>query len=55
MCGAEGWEGWPVRFALALIVFPIGGYGFGRVLWRMMEGRYRRTSQGRGAAGEETP
>jgi hypothetical protein len=33
----SGWDGFLVQLILALIIFPLGGILFGRIMWRLLE------------------
>jgi hypothetical protein len=33
----SGWDGFLVQLILALIIFPVGGILYGRIMWRLLE------------------
>lgn len=42
MAGAEGWDGFLFKLILALVIFPIGGYVWGRIMWAFLERKHQR-------------
>jgi len=45
MAWMQGWAQLPGLLVLALIGFPIGGYFYGRLMWRIFESRYHAAVQ----------
>ena len=45
MAWMQGWERLPGLLVLALIAFPIGGFFYGRLMWRIFESRYNATPE----------
>jgi hypothetical protein len=37
-----GWDGFLFQLILALILFPIGGILFGRLMWRVLENKHAK-------------
>ena len=44
MAAMEGWENLPILLPLAVICFPVGGYFFGAIMWRLFEAQFKRTT-----------
>jgi hypothetical protein len=40
----NGWDGFLFELIPALVIFPIGGYVWGRVMWKFLERRHGKTS-----------
>lgn len=43
MACAEGWDGFLFKLIPALVIFPFGGYVWGRVMWAFLERMQPRT------------
>lgn len=41
---AEGWENFPRWLIIALVIFPIGGWFWGVVMWRFLIGAHESSS-----------
>jgi len=41
MACAEGWDGFLFKLIPALVIFPIGGYAWGRIMWAFFERKWR--------------
>jgi hypothetical protein len=55
MTAANGdWERLPVTLGIALVGFPIGGYFFGALMWKMSEAAYRKAVEEKEQDGEES-
>ena len=46
MALTQGWDRLPLLMILALIIFPIGGYVFGVIMWKVLEKRYQQSVHG---------
>ena len=44
MAARLGWDNLPILLPVALVAFPIGGYFFGVLTWRMFEAQFERTT-----------
>lgn len=44
MAYLKGWDQLPVFLILALIGFPIGGYFYGRLMWKWSEASFQRAN-----------
>lgn len=47
MSAILGWNQLPVFLLISLIVFPVAGIFFGKLMWRILEARYLKTPQPR--------
>jgi hypothetical protein len=43
MSAIQGWNRLPGLLLIALIGFPIGGIFFGKLMWKIFEGRFQAT------------
>jgi hypothetical protein len=54
MASFQGWDRFPRRLGIALILFPIGGYWFGSYVWRKSEEQYEETLRAQTRTGTDT-